>query len=237
MAITFGAEGHNAKGTSDTGALTIALTVPSGILNGYSDMFVHLIGAPTQTVSTCTFDGTGMTWVSRNTATGDNFITVEHWRMVHGDNPATGSKNIVITPSAACRMIGYVAMRAGVHQTTPNNGSDSFAEGNSSTITQNVSAATGELVVDGACTSGARTFAAGGGQTERTNYTPSDNVVGSEEDGAGTVTMSWAVTGGADIWVSLAWRLNPAPTDPASAKWIAINTERRPRAYAPGRAR
>jgi hypothetical protein len=191
-----------------------------------------MVGAPTQTISTLTAGGSGMTFRSRNTSTGDNFNTVEHWYMDYA-NLSSGALSIVATPSAACRMIGWAVVRYNVDQSSPFNGTDAFAEGNDSTITKTVSSVTGQLVVDGASSSGARTYAQSGGQTERTNYVPSDTILGSEEAGAASVTMGWNITGGADVWFTLVWILKPL-ADPSVG--ININSLR-PAIFQPGFSR
>ena len=218
MAITFGAENHNAKGASDTNPVTITVNVPAGMTNAHAEMFMHLIGAPTQTVSTCTWDGANMTFRSRNTSVNDNFITVEHWYLSLGNSPASGNRDVVVTPSAACRMIGYAVIRNGVHQSTQFSGSDVFNEGTDAAPTNSIASSSGELVVDGACSSGTRTFTDTGGQSVRTNYTPSDTVVGSDEAGGGTTVISWSIDS-ADVWVSVIWRLNPAPSGVLLDAW------------------
>lgn len=218
--ILFDSESHGAKGTSDTNPLTLSHPTGSGLTAAHLDVFVRLVGAPTQTVSTLTYDGTGMTFVSRNTSTGDNFNTVEHWKLPLGNSPSSGSKNIVITPSAACRIIAWAVIRQNVDQSSPFHGSDTFNEGSSTTATNSATASAGELVVDGAAPSGGKTLTCST-SLQVTNYGPSDVIVGSENSGVGTVTNSWTLNL-SDIWFSLIWVLKPntAPTAPPVESWM-----------------
>lgn len=236
MPIGFGAEAHNAKGTSDTGTLTITLNVPAGLQSAHVDVAIRMIGASPQSLTSLTYGGSGITFRSpKHESVSDNFNTVEHWYLTLGNNPTSGNISIVATPSAACRMIGNAVIRSGVHQTTPFPAVDSFANDAApgTTITQTISSATGELVCDFVAPSGGNTLAAGGGQTERTNYLPGDSIGSSEEAGAASVVMSWTI-GGTDNWLSLAWRLSPASTDPS----VGLNFNvLRPAIFMPGIAR
>lgn len=208
MAIAFDSAGSGAKATSDTGALSFNITVTAGLANSIVNVAIRLIGAPTQTLTSLTYNAVGQTFRSRNTSVSDNFNTVEHW---YGLIPASGTITVVATPSAACRMIGWAQVHQGVNQGSPFSGSDSFANDAApgTTITQTVSATANQLVMDAVAPSGGNTLTVGGGQTPRVNITPGDTIGGSEEAGAASTVMSWTISG-TDNWFSLAWILNPA---------------------------
>jgi len=208
MPIVFDSAGSGAKATSDTGTLPISITVTGGLANSIVNVAIRMIGASPQTLTSLTYNGSGITFRSRNESVSDNFNTIEHW---YGLLPASGVISIVATPSVACRMIGWAQVHQGVDQGSSFAAADSFVNDAApgTTITQTVSAVAGQLVMDAVAPSGGNTLTVGGGQAARVNITPGDTIGGSEEAGAASTVMSWTISG-TDNWFSLAWILNPA---------------------------
>jgi hypothetical protein len=114
-------------------------------------------------------------------------------------NPAAGATEIRI---AHDNTVGTVMQREyyNVNQTTPFD-TPGKASGSGTSLSQNITSAANDLVVDFiGVNDGTTTLTVGGGQTERPpNYgvggSGGARAGGSEEAGAATVTMSWSWTG------------------------------------------
>jgi hypothetical protein len=113
--------------------------------------------------------------------------------------PNTGVQTISVTKSASSLWAIAESVYTGVDQATPY-GTEAVAENSSATpITVDVSAAVGQMVVD-VTIAASNTVTVGAGQTERLNFDGGGDLgyrrfCMSEEDGAATVTMSWAPSG------------------------------------------
>lgn len=119
--------------------------------------------------------------------------------------PATGANTLTITFDATVNDACCCAVSAtDVDQTTAF-GTAAFAQGESTTASVDVSAATNDLVVDfaGINAVAGETWTPGAGQTERNEQQErSDRVGTSTEAGATTVTMSWDVETTARKWIT-----------------------------------
>jgi hypothetical protein len=218
--IIFGAEAHNAKGVSNTNPMSITLNVPTGLSSAHADVIIRMIGGPPQTTAT-TYNGANMTLKSRNQGVTDTSDTLEHWYLSLG-SPVTGNITITATPTAACRMIGWATIRGKVSQSSPFFGADNYTESTgagTALIVNTLASSAGNLVVDGSATSGLRYPVYGSGQMARTQYSPSDDIVGSEKDSGTSVTMTWDIRDAATVppglpsantWYSVAWTLMTA---------------------------
>lgn len=170
-------------------------------------------------VNSVTYGGTALVSIGSRTDGGLN-TKIAIWKLVA---PASGLANIVVTLSAAKRIVAGSVSFTGVDQTTPN-GAFASNVGTNGTPTVNVSSASGELVIDTFAVQGdASPATVGGGQTQRWNRNTGaldNNEVlggGSTEPGASTVTMSWGL-GQAQPWSIGAVSLKPAIQDLTIAK-------------------
>lgn len=160
---------------------------------------VTLYSDSTQTVSTVTYGGVSLTLISGCTAEQAD-IRTEQWYLIA---PAAGTANVVVTLSATSGAIASTAVSfTGVDQSTPL-GTCVTATGFNAAPTVAVSSAAGELVVDALAVFdgiGAAAPTVGASQTQRA-YGEHGHAFGdfgagaSTEAGAGTVTMSWSLSG------------------------------------------
>ena len=187
------------------------------ITEGYNDIGTH---SPT----TVTYDGVSMTKLDEIAAPA-SVRTISRWALLTSN---TGAHNVVATWVAGSYDMGTYAIArsfSGVSASTPT-GITATANGSTDTATINVSSATGEVVVDALNVrqaSGDIALTAGAGQTEQANGETgwSNNSFdhssgGSYEDGAGTVTMSWAITLGGSP-ESKAWSILATPLKPSGS--------------------
>lgn len=144
-------------------------------------------GAPT-----ATYNSVGMTQAWTNTqgvyrSTGFYLVA-----------PATGSNTVAITTDGNNNAGGAVSF-TGAHQTVPIGIPNTNAGAFSDAPTVDISAATGDIVIDG-LTMGTSSLTVGSGQTERINNVQFGTTLGSSiEAGATTVTMSWSA-GASQSW-------------------------------------
>lgn len=190
--------------------LTISHTVAG------SDRYLLAGGAgnwPATDINSITYNTDALTELVATDITGGNGAC-EIYGIVA---PDTGTNDLVITyNNGGDGNIGHVISLTGVDQSTPI-GTGVSAAGTGTTITVNVSSASGELVVDIAVADAdgsSRTLTVGADQTQRSNL-QTTNLGGivsamSTEPGAGTVTMSWAVS------ASLNWATVAVPVKPSA---------------------
>lgn len=160
------------------------------------------------TISSVTYGGSGMTQVgtTRDTTGSGNSDFVNIWQLV---GVSAGGATVQANFSEVMNDVQIsTSTYCGVHQGTPI-GTAAGASSSGTTVTVNVTSATGELVVDAAVISGTRTITVGGGQTERTNVQSNHRHVASDEPGAGTTTMSWTISS-LQSWAQVAAPLKPA---------------------------
>jgi uncharacterized repeat protein (TIGR01451 family) len=193
-------------GTATASSLTWSHTVGAAGTNRILIVGVSIRNNSSQTVSSVTYAGTGLTLVGQTT--NNTNARVEIWRLIA---PATGANNVVLTLSAAARFVGGAASFTGVSQTPALAlGTYFSATGNTTSPTVNVtSVASGQLVIDTIANSNLATGSAlpcaGAGQTQRWSNRTSNGTAGNNTPGAGstepapsgggTVTMSWRLEG------------------------------------------
>jgi hypothetical protein len=193
---------NNTGGSSVSTDQTIAVTVANNT-NRYLGVWIECIAASTG-ITNVTYHGVGMTQRLDRLSGTDSFTRLQYWDLV---NPDTGNNNLVITPSVNERLAWTVRSMYGVHQTTPR-GTVVSSDGTSGTASVNATSASGEVVIDGAAVSGANPMTAGGSQTNVYKIDTNDPIGGSQQPGAGTVTMSWTFS-------STTWIIGAVPLKPA----------------------
>lgn len=165
-----------------------------------------------QTVTGVTYNGVALTKVD-GVNQGTNTIRHELWYLIA---PATGANNVVVTWSASVAAASYVINSyTGVHQTTAL-GTHAATSGLSTSPSTSVSSAADELVVDALGHRENSTATKDASQTLRgsissgsgSSFTETNC---SEEAGAASVTMSWA------LGTSVSWGLIAVPVKPASS--------------------
>ena len=214
--IAFDAASACASGNS--AGFTWAHTVSSGndrlLLVGLS-----LAPRQNQKVQSVTFNGQSLTRVAfRNNS---NESRAEVWQLVA---PASGTHSIVVTMNAAtaAETVCGATSWTGVDQADPIGGVVE-AKGTSDHASVDVPTTSGDVVHDVLAVSGDVTATVGSGQTSHWNDAVAAGVrgAGSDEPGAGTVTMSWDL-GASARWVLIGFALNSAfnggtPTASATA--------------------
>lgn len=161
-----------------------------------SDLVLLVVGAciSTETITGVTYNGSALTQIGSTQSVAFGGKTLSLWAKV---GPSTGAHDVVLTASSSTSIFGASVSYTGVAQTstfgTAAQGENSSAL---SSVTVDVSSATGELVVDGMLwTSGDGSgMTAGSGQTKRAESEDAGTgtlVAMSEEAGASSVTMSW----------------------------------------------
>lgn len=164
----------------------------------------------TVNASNPTYNGVAMTLVDSQANASGSLITFLY-RLV---NPASGTNGYSLASSNAGAFNTLLVSYTGVHQTTPL-GTPAKASGESQTPSVDVSSATGEVVIDCMATRDndpAETPATGSGQTQRATHNTElfwwTKV--SEEVGATTVTMDWALDQNNEAWQTISVSLKPA---------------------------
>lgn len=169
---------------------------------------VHLYNVNGATISSVTYNGIALTLV--DSAANSN-RRVSLYRLVA---PATGANDVVITLSGTEFEVNGGSMSfTGVDQTTPL-GTAVAANGNSTTPTVDVSAATNDVVAAVLAIEHSGTLSVGAGQTSRYSAVGGggwNKYAGSTEPGATTTTMSWSDTVGG------AWGIVGVPIKPKAA--------------------
>lgn len=169
--------------------------------------------SPTQLTTSVTYNGVAMTEIA-DVQGGDYAHVSLHYLVA----PATGANTIAFTLAGAQSEVCCVASSyTGVDQSVPV-GTHQSAGGTSATAAAPaVSSAAGELVVDGVFGADTNLIAVGAGQTMRQEAEDSGNGFGaagtSDEPGAASVTMSWAINTG--LAASPSWAIIAVPLKPA----------------------
>ncbi len=180
---------------SDVTSLTWSHTVGSGT-NRILIVGVSLVRGDA-TVSSVTYGGVSLTSIGALSDSGNN-TRMEMWKLVA---PTAGTASIVVTLSAAKRIVGGAVSFTGVNQTVPHGtfASNSLSGGGSSTPSVNVSGASGELVIDTLATQGDADPATASQTQQWSRDTSSGSGAdviggGSTKAGASSVTMSWTLS-------------------------------------------
>lgn len=186
--------------------VTLAHTRGTGQSNYISFFCITWQDSTPGTISgTPTADGNNMSLV--DTQTNGSLGAALYYYVGIG----TGAKNYVVSFSEVMnQVILSVSTYYNVNPSAPI-GTAAKNSGSDSTPTVNVSSAVGELVVDCGVT-GNRTVAVGASQAERANQNFPGNSThyASDEAGAASVTMSWAITPSASSWGIVGVPLKPS---------------------------
>lgn len=170
-------------------------------------VYVALYGT-SQSVSSVTFGSQSLRLVAARQRTEQ--VRIEIWCLM---NPSEGTDDITVTCNETARCTFGATSWSGVDQ-ADNLDRDVNASSYGSEVTVDVLSAANEIVVDVIGWPFNRTASVGADQTERCNRLGNIEglyiaCAGSSEDGAGTVTMSWTLSGNAN-WVSIGVPLKPA---------------------------
>lgn len=216
MAIAFDAA-TTAVGTDD---LTFAHTV-SGALR----ILIVSIGMRSDTgvgrndIGSVTYGGVSMT---RLDTQQKNALDVYLYYLVA---PATGANNVIVDVNpryAGCNIAAVAASYTGVNQVTPL-GTQAKTGVTTTSMSVNVSSATGELVVDAAGKLNTDVLNVGADQTQRgqngggTGGAHARAAI-SDEAGAATTTMSWSWTNSVDAAV-IAVPMKPGVAGGSGTMW------------------
>ena len=184
--------GSNNRGTT-VSSLTLSHTT-SGT-NRFLICFYAVNDATPQAVTGATYNGVAMTRIGTEISPDGFFTFAGLFRLIA---PATGTHDVVLSTAGGTngRFYAACASYTDVHQTTATGAlTTRFDQNHASPISEDISSAAGERVVDGAILYGSAVqLSVGAGQTLRAeNYNGGngDDVAISDEPGAGTVTMSW----------------------------------------------
>ncbi|MGH9443509.1 MAG: C25 family cysteine peptidase [Thermoanaerobaculia bacterium] len=208
---------------ANNGTLTISHTTTSAGVNRYLLVGVSMNIAPDEnaTVASVTYDGILMNLIGvQNSTNGSNDRRIEMWELV---NPPSGTFDVVVTKtSTGTGTVGVTAGAigfTGVDQETPSRNFNS-AQGSSNTPSVIVTSVANDVVVDTVAGRGDKTLTVGAGQTSRWNLNSGGTSTtadvrggGSTEPGAGTVTMSWTLSGNSQRWAIGGVSLQPARAD------------------------
>ena len=143
------------------------------------------------TTDNVSYNDVFLTQLVNHTEAGDN-AQVELWYLL---DPDTGAHDVVVNQSAANDIIGGATSWTDVDQATPF-GPTAVANGTTDTATVDVTSASNEVVVDVVAALDSASPTVGPGQDERWNLALGAlDGGGSTEDGGGTVTMNWTLSG------------------------------------------
>ena len=187
----------NASGTA-----TISHTTGSGS-NRF--MWIGVSHRSDVAVETVTYGAQSAVFVGVGGTSPDIGRRAEIWRVI---NPTSGAGTVTVDGPTTLNLVDVfigVTTWTGVDQTTPLGTFVSASAVGGTTLTVDVTSATGELVHDTAFCEG-DCSAAGAGQTERWKI---DRGGGSTEAGASTVTMSWTQVVPPDDWAIGAASIKP----------------------------
>jgi hypothetical protein len=183
----------------DAGVSTLSgsHTRGGGCTNSVAIVDVAVSAVTLPTVTGVTYGGVAMTSVLTEIS-GSGEQRIHTWIFI---NPPSSSQTVTATLSGNALITMAIRTYCNVHQTTPTGTAVSASGSGDLTATVDVSSATGELVVDAVISSNTDTLTVGAGQTEQDNIPGASGHVqaGSDEPGAGTVTMDWTI-GGSQYW-------------------------------------
>lgn len=163
---------------------------------------------------TVTYNGVSVPVLVQNT-----YATFWYAGIFYLASPASGSNTVSVSWTNSCGFAMSAQNVAGAG--TPTNTATGGA--NATSVSVNVTSATGDTVIDSVCRRGSVTLTAGAGQTENFTHVKSTGGTlvthgGSYEAGSGTVAMSWS-TGVADEWSIVACNL-PSVSSTSQPVWF-----------------
>lgn len=128
-------------GTTQSATLTISHLVPPGLTD--SAIFVSIETEENKTISSVTYGGNPLTFVSRETRVTGNLRT-EWWRLL---SPTAGTANLVITPSANAYMTSHVITMETVNQSTPVEASSTGSNGSGTSVADTITTLTPNALI------------------------------------------------------------------------------------------
>ena len=196
----------DAVSAADSGGANVAsLTWSHTVAAGNERILIVGVSVVVETAATVTYGGTALT---KKTALQNVDIEASLWFLVA---PPVGAADIVVTFSAAARVVGGATSYTGVDPTTPW-GTAATASGTSTAPSVTVTSAANELPVDAMACKGDPVITVGAGQTQRWNRSSGSgpSLAGSEEPGAASVVLSWSLNP-SKVWALVAAPLKPSP--------------------------
>jgi hypothetical protein len=171
------------------------------------------------TISTVSYAGAAMTLVDSSTNPAVS-IRVETWKKVA---PATGSNNVIITPTAnfVSSCVGGAQLFNGVNQVTPlgaaNKASSNAPGGNSSVTVTSVGANNSAFDALSSVLSTIST------PSQTQSYV--DNVqtfvgAGSHAAGNASRTFTWTIADGTHSWAAIAFEVNASAAAAGNLAWV-----------------
>lgn len=165
----------------------------------------------TVTVSSVTYNSVSMTSVgaSIDLTSTDPDIHTQLFRLIA---PSTGANNVVVTFSGSTNAEISSSTFYGVNQTTPLGTLGGASSNGSSTVTVDITNASGDFVIDSAnYGDSTETLTPGAGQTERWEINANSTVAAGSTEIAtfGTTTMSWTGSGDGAPWVTTGVPIKP----------------------------
>lgn len=208
MAVAFDATANGyIEGAS---SLTISMTVGSGANRALVVFATCLNSTDFLASATVTWNGTSMGSPVVSTSTGTQNATYA-WVLVA---PASGTHNVVITPSGSAYINAEVASFTNVNQSSPVSTSYGSTFNTTTPYSHTITVAAGEMAVDQFYSRATgSTIAPGGSQTALGSQvnTSLSSFLASYQSGSGV--MSWSFTGGSGVFDTyLALALGAAPT-------------------------
>ena len=195
---------------------TTTITVPAGT-NRLIVVNVSLRNSAGESVASVVSNVGGALTLKTSVEASATEARAELWYLI---GPSTGVHVITVTFSADVRSIVSSHCYRNVHQSVPFGTAATASElagSTGETATVDATSAVGELVIDVLARVDIDAITAGAGQTEMVNTVTTDEIASlniragvSREDGAATVTMSWALAGGLHSWALLAIGLKPS---------------------------
>lgn len=223
---------HNVSLAGNTGGSSVSTdqTIPFTVganSNRHLTLYLSVI-ANSFPIGGVTYNGVAMTNRQEKIHGSESFLRMQCWDIVGDASIATGTHDVVINVTGACRLAWTIVSTYDVDPTTPR-GSFSTAEGNSTGPSVTVTSASGELVIDGTTPSGTRTLTQDASQSLNDKIETFDCVGSSREAGAGSVVMSWTMDVAA-LWISIGFPLKP-PSAPLSGSLGQFHPELRLEAW------
>lgn len=177
--------------------------------------------AATTAVTSITYNGVALSQVPGGFKTS-GYCHTELWYLIA---PSLGTHDVIVTVNyEGTVFIGGATGWTGADQSAPF-GTAVTASGTTTPVTVAAVSAAGEYVLDSAAAykDSAITATVGAGQTSEWNVTPAAGHVGvgSYEDGAASVTMSWTLSVAATGWATVAVPIKPATAPGATETTVS----------------
>lgn len=221
MAITVGTSGSNSVSTGGNTLSIGSFTVTAG-----TDCLLALIGAGsatlgTRTVSSVTWNGASMNFLSSSAGDDGNFLRSEIWYLL-APTAATGILTVTMGGSS---VIIFVAAQnfSGVDQGTPFGTPVTAFNASNNSPTANVSYASGEYVFGVAASDSNTTITETGTLVAEAEAIGSDVCCSAQYfSGGGTATVAWSAATPDNGWALSAVAVKPAGAGPGAGSDSSI---------------